>query len=42
MSALHRALKRYLRMRRGLGYRYDTEARYLAEFVRKSERGVIK
>jgi integrase len=33
MSALHRALKRYLRMRRGLGYRYVAEARYLGQFV---------
>jgi integrase len=33
MSALRRALKRYLRMRRGVGYRYNTEARHLDEFV---------
>jgi integrase len=33
MSALRQALKRYLRMRRGFGYRYNNEARYLDEFV---------
>jgi len=33
MSTLRRALKRYLRMRRGFGYRYNTEERYLNGFV---------
>ena len=33
MSALRRALKRYLRMRRGFGYRYNAEARLLGGFV---------
>jgi len=33
MSGLEQALTCYLRMRRGLGYRYDREARYLGEFV---------
>jgi integrase len=33
MSALRRALKRYLRMRRGFGYRYDHEERCLDQFV---------
>lgn len=33
MSALRQALTRYLRMRRGFGYRYDSEERWLGEFV---------
>lgn len=33
MSALRQALTRYLRMRRGFGYRYDSEERCLGEFV---------
>ena len=33
MSPLRRALKRYLRMRRGFGYRYNNEERYLDGFV---------
>ncbi|HUO11814.1 MAG TPA: tyrosine-type recombinase/integrase [Caulobacteraceae bacterium] len=33
MSALRQALKRYLRMRRGFGYRYNAEARLLGGFV---------
>lgn len=33
MSALRQALTRYLLMRRGFGYRYDNEARWLGEFV---------
>jgi integrase len=33
VSALHQALERYLRMRRGFGYRYNAEARLLGGFV---------
>jgi integrase len=33
MSTLRRALKRYLRMRRGFGYRYNHEERRLDQFV---------
>jgi integrase len=33
VSALRQALKRYLRMRRGFGYRYNAEARLLGGFV---------
>ncbi|MBB3860879.1 integrase [Novosphingobium hassiacum] len=33
MSALRRALERYLRMRRGFGYRYSAEERLLGNFV---------
>ncbi|MDR3511030.1 MAG: tyrosine-type recombinase/integrase [Caulobacteraceae bacterium] len=33
MTALRLALKRYLRMRRGFGFRYDMEERCLGEFV---------
>lgn len=33
MSALRQALTRYLRMRRGFGYRYDNEERCLGDFV---------
>lgn len=33
MSALRRALARYVRMRRGFGYRFDKEERCLGEFV---------
>lgn len=33
MSALRQALERYLRMRRGFGYRYDKEERSLGDFV---------
>jgi integrase len=33
MSTLRQALKRYLRMRRGFGYRYNNEERYLDGFV---------
>lgn len=33
MSALRQALTRYLRMRRGFGYRYDGEEHYLGDFV---------
>lgn len=33
MSAFRLALERYLRMRRGFGYRYKKEARWLGDFV---------
>lgn len=33
MSALRQALKRYVRMRRGFGYRYNKEERCLEDFV---------
>jgi integrase len=33
MSALRQALTRYLRMRRGFGYRLDGDERYLGDFV---------
>jgi integrase len=33
MSALRQALTRYIRMRRGFGYRYNKEERWLGEFV---------
>src|SRR5215471_885327 len=33
MTDLHSALKRYLTMRKGLGYRYEHQTRRLADFV---------
>lgn len=33
MSALRQALTRYVRMRRGFGYRYQSEERCLGDFV---------